>query len=322
MPGAFDFPLEQLYTYKGTNPRPDDFDAFWNQSLELLGTFDWNVEMQDAEFQTPSAYCRHLYFTGLGGARIHAKLAIARNRSGKVPGVVQFHGYTTSSGEWNGVHSLASCEFVAAALDCRGQGGLSEDNGTYTGSTQAGHIVRGLQGEPSGLYYRNVFLDTVQLARIIMEMEQVRPDRVASIGGSQGGALALACAALEPRIWRVAANHPFLSDYQRVWEMDLAEGAYAELHQFMRLFDPQAKKSREYFTKLGYIDVHHLSRRITAETLIATGLMDTICPPSTVFAAYNNISSPKKMEVYPNHRHEDLPGQSDRMYQWLMQAIA
>ena len=52
------------------------------------------------------------------------------------------------------------------------------------------------------------------------------------MGGSQGGALTIACAALEPRVKKLAPVFPFLSDYRRVWEMDLAKDAYAELRPF------------------------------------------------------------------------------------------
>ena len=62
---------------------------------------------------------------------------------------------------------------------------------------------------------RHIFLDTVQLARIIMEMPQVDAQRVSVMGDSQGGGLSLACAGLEPRIAKAAVDYPFLCDYKR-----------------------------------------------------------------------------------------------------------
>src|SRR5947207_3006705 len=81
-------------------------------------------------------------------------------------------------------------------------------------------------------------LDAAQLARVVMDMPEVDAGRVGATGGSQGGGLTVACAALEPRIKRAAPVFPFLCDYQRVWEMDLAAGAYEELKTFFRDFDP------------------------------------------------------------------------------------
>jgi len=74
MPLTFDMPLEKLKEYQGTNPRPADFDAYWSQSLAEMEAVDPEIEIVPAEFQTDFADCAHLYFTGVGGARIHTKL--------------------------------------------------------------------------------------------------------------------------------------------------------------------------------------------------------------------------------------------------------
>ena len=90
-------------------------------------------------------------------------------------------------------------------------------------------------------------------------------------------------------------------------------GAYEELRTYFRHFDPRHEHTHETFTRLGYIDNQHLAHRIQAEVLMAVGLMDTICPPSTQFAAYNKIGSEKDMTLYPDFGHEDLPGLADRL---------
>jgi cephalosporin-C deacetylase len=228
-----------------------------------------------------------------------------------------FHGYGGNSGEWVDKLSYVSQGFVVAAMDCRGQGGRSEDTGGVKGTTQNGHFIRGLDDSPNKLLFRSIFLDTAQLARVVMQMAEVDSARVGATGASQGGALTLACAALEPRIRRAAPVYPFLCDYLRVWEMDLAVGAYDELKRYFRSFDPRHERREEAFANLGYIDVQHLCPRIQAEVLMATGMMDTICPPSTQFAAYNKIRSPKRMLVYPEFTHENLPGAADELFAFL-----
>jgi cephalosporin-C deacetylase len=110
---------------------------------------------------------------------------------------------------------------------------------------------------------------------------------------------------------------PFLCDYKRVWEIDLAKDAYGELQDYFRRFDPLHEREEEIFTKLGYVDVQHLASRIRAEVYMGVGLMDTICPPSTQFAAYNKIPSKKSLAVYPDFGHEGLPGHADRVFQFM-----
>jgi cephalosporin-C deacetylase len=322
MPLTFDIPFDQLKLYQGINPRPDDFDIFWDEGLTEMRSVNSQIELIPSKFQVPGVECFHLYFTGVGRARVHAKLLRPANVSSPHPAVLMFHGYSGNSGDWTDKLSYVLHGYTVAALDCRGQAGLSEDKGEVNGNTLHGHIVRGLDdalnGAPEKLLFRQIFLDTAQLAMIVMEMPDVDVERVGAMGGSQGGALTVACAALEPRIKRAAPVYPFLSDYKRVWEMDQARDAYRELQEYFRFFDPMHEREDSIFEKLGYIDIQYLASRVRADVLWGIGLMDTICPPSTQFAAYNKINSKKSMAIYPDYGHEILPGFSDQSFQFLM----
>ncbi|HEY0944653.1 MAG TPA: alpha/beta fold hydrolase [Opitutaceae bacterium] len=318
-----DKPLPELFQYQGINPRPADFDAFWTEALRELDATDPKPELIPSKTLAPrNAECFDLWFTGVGGARIYAKYLRPRSagRNGtKFPAVLNFHGYTGSSGDWVGKLAYVNEGFCVAAMDCRGQGGRSEDKGGVQGNTHRGQIIRGLDDpDPRKLLFRQIFLDTAQLARVVMALPEVDAGRVGAMGGSQGGALTLACAALEPRIRRAAPVFPFLCDYRRVWEMDQAKDAYEELRLFFRMFDPRHERANEIFTKLGYIDCQHLAPRIQAEILMYTGLMDTICPPSSQFAAYNKITSKKDVVIYPDFAHESLPGEADRTFNFML----
>lgn len=317
MPLMFDMPLEELYDYQGKNPKPDDFDSYWDDALAEMRAVDPAVELVPAEFQCAYADCYHLYFTGVRNARIHAKLLRPKNTNTEHPAIVQFHGYSGDSGSWISKLPFVAQGFVVVALDCRGQGGLSEDSGGHAGTTLNGHIIRGLGHNPQDMLFRHIFLDTVQLANIVMALDDVDAERVGAMGGSQGGGLTLACSALEPRIKQAAPNYPFLTDYQRVWEMDLAQDAYHELKMYFRHHDPMNQREAEVFIQLGYIDVQHLANRIQAKVLMAVGLDDTVCPPSTQFAAYNKITSEKSLALYPGFGHENLPGHEDNVFEFM-----
>ncbi|MBL9202880.1 MAG: acetylxylan esterase [Opitutaceae bacterium] len=313
-----DLPLPELLKYAGRNPRPADFDAYWAAALAELDATPPNPELQPSRVIAPrNVEAFDLRFTGVGGARIYAKYLRPRT-AGKHPAVLQFHGYSGHTGDWLDKVGWPAEGFCYAAMDCRGQGGRSEDSGRVLGTTLRGHIIRGLDDPDSRrLAFRQIFLDTVQLARVVMGFAEVDAGRVGCFGASQGGALSLACAALEPRIRRTAPVFPFLCDYQRVWEMDQAKDAYEELRLYFRNHDPRHEREAEVFTKLGYIDVQHLAPRIRAETLMFTSLMDTICPPSSQFAAYNKITAKKNYVLYPDFGHEALPGQIDRTFEFM-----
>jgi cephalosporin-C deacetylase len=320
---AFDLPLEELRTYTGRNPRPDDHDAYWATALAELDAAIAvaDVVVDPVEHVAPYAACADLWFTGVRGARVHAKLAHPSGATSPGPAVLVFHGYSGASPDWFALLPFVAQGFTVAALDVRGQGGLSQDVGGARGGTLEGHIVRGLGDDPANLAFRQVYLDTVQLARLVMDLPEVDPARVGATGVSQGGALTLACAALEPRVRAAASVVPFLSDFRRVWEMDLANEAYAELRSWLRRFDPTHEDIEGMWRRLGYIDIQHLAPRITGDVLMVTGLMDTICPPSTQFAAYNRISAPKEMLIYPDFEHEAMPGRDDRVLDFLVDRL-
>ena len=262
-----------------------------------------------------------MYFTGVGGARVFAKLLRPKPLKKKHPAIVMFHGYSGNSGDWCDKLPYVAAGFTVAALDCRGQAGNSEDVGGVIGNTFKGQIIRGLDSGPEKMLFRQIYLDCAQLAGLVMQLPEVDATRVAAMGGSQGGGLTLACASLEPRICRAAPVFPFLCDYKRIWDMDLDINAYAELREYFRWFDPTHSREDEVFRRLGYIDVQNITKRIRGKIMMVTGLMDNICPPSSQFAAYNKITSPKDVVIYPDFGHEGLPGNNDRIFRFMMEML-
>lgn len=312
-----DKPLHELREYQGINPKPDDFDEYWERALAEMRAQEARVELRPVAYPANFAECFDLFFTGVGGSRIHAKYLRPKQAAQPHPAVLQFHGYSGDCGDWFDKLGFVAQGFSVATMDCRGQGGISEDLGGVRGNTFKGQIIRGLDDVPEKLAFRQIFLDTAQLAKIVSGFAEVDGNRLGVMGGSQGGALTLACAALVPEIKRAAPIFPFLCDYQRVWEMDLAADAYEEIRTYFRRYDPNHLREKEIFTRLGYIDIQHLASRIRGEVLMAVGLMDKVCPPSTQFAVYNKITAPKDMVLYPDYGHENLPGFSDQTFTFL-----
>ena len=313
-----DMPMDQLLAYGGRNPKPADFDAFWDDGLAELDALDADLQLVAHPFDVPFAECFHLYFSSTFGARIHAKFIRPKSENEPHPAVLSFHGYSGSSGDWTEGLKWAARGFAYAALDCRGQAGQSVDMGGVTGNTLYGHIIRGLpDADPTHLYYRNVFLDTAQLARVVMAMDEVNPHRVAATGWSQGGGLTLACAALEPRIKMAAPVYPFLCDYLRVWEMDLDVGAYRELREYFRNFDPLHGRAAQTFEKLGYIDAQHLAPRIRAKSCSDWVSWTPSARPPRNTPPTTRFHLPNKPLSIPILGTRGLPRHTDTIYEFL-----
>ncbi len=316
---AFEMSFEELQKYKGKTPKPEDFDDFWEDALGEHELSNLDYDVYPADFSAKGTKCQLLKFTGVGGATIQSKFIIPEEPSEKCKGILMFHGYRFHSGEWTEklVYPLAQNAAILA-MDVRGQAGGSIDSFEGGLETIYGHITRGvLEHDPQKLFYRNVYLDTVKAARILMSMGEIDKNRIGATGVSQGGGLAVACAALEPQIKKLCAFYPFLSDFRRMEDLDFASEAYIQLKQFFRMRDPRHEREDELYYKLGYIDIQNLAPRIRAEVLWFCGMSDHTCPPSTQFAAYNKITAQKRMILYPEYDHEKLHGAEDIRFKFF-----
>lgn len=317
---VFEMPLEQMRSYRGCSPLPADFADYWRAALAENEAAGLAYEMTPAAFQAPGVECYDLWFTGVRGARIHCKFLKPERVRGHIPAVAVFHGYMHHAGEWFERLPYAYAGMAVLVMEARGQGGLSEDVYSGAGPTLFGHVVRGVRDpDPHKLYYRDVFLDAAKTVRILMSMSFVDETRLATTGKSQGGALALAAAALVPEVKLCAPLYPFLCDFKRILQMDLNKNAYEGFYYYFKKCDPAHEREAEFFERLGYIDIQNHTPQIKARVLWQTGLMDELCPPSAQFAAYNKLASPKEIKLYPEHTHELITGANDEIFTFFRQ---
>ncbi len=309
--------LESLLAYRSQGPEPSDLRAFWGEAQRELELNDPQQVIKAAAFEHPACRAYEMSFNGIGGARLRAKLLRPAQQREPGPALLLFHGYTANNGDW--MHKLpwVAAGFTVAALDCRGQGGASDDPGGQKGQTLHGHLIRGLAEGPRALAYTAHFLDAARAFSLLRFMEGVDPERVAVMGGSQGGALALACAALRPGVAKAVVHYPFLSDFRQVFRSGARHSAYGELWDYFRRRDPLLLDEQRAFNALSYIDVQNLAPWIQAEVLFGASLLDEACPPQSQFAAYNRLGGPKQLLCYPCHGHEELPGWDDRAWGFL-----
>jgi cephalosporin-C deacetylase len=164
-------------------------------------------------------------------------------------------------------------------------------------------MTRGIT-RPEDYYYTRLFADAVRAAETAAELAGAGPGRLAVSGASQGGGLALAAAALLGDAVTVChADIPFLCDISRAITLAPQE-PYSEVAEFLSNHTGLVEVA---LATLRYVDCALLAKRITADCLLSVGLMDDICPPSTVFAAYNAIRSGKDIAVHPFGVHA-VPG--------------
>lgn len=301
----FDLPLEQLQAFKPERTEPTDFDAFWETTLSETRAFPLNAVFEPTAPEIKTLEIFDVTFNGFGGQPIKAWLVLPKHRDGKLPCVVEYIGYGGGRGLPIDHLGFSSAGFAFLIMDTRGQGttwreGHTPDIETEPGSPHyPGFMTKGIL-RPSSYYYRRVFTDAVRAVEAARAHPAVDGSRIAVTGGSQGGGIAIAAAALDLSVNICMPEVPFLCAYRRATEM-IDTFPYAEISNYVKVHRTQLET---VFNTLSYFDGVNFAARASSKALFSVGLMDTICPPSTVYAAYNYWQGEKDMRVYPYNNHE------------------
>lgn len=308
-----EFGKTTLRAYTGTGKRPDDFDVFWDLRKETLDRVELNYTCtQNPNIKAKRMQILDLVMTSFDGAKIYAKV-LRPIGDQSVPCVLQFHGYPGSSRSYFELSAFIDAGFAVVAMDCRGQGGKSEDIGGVSGTTVSGHLIMGMDDALDQHLYVKIYSDVYLMSRLVAQLPGIDKTRIYANGASQGAALAAVCAALNPNIKKTALLYPFLSDFERVFELNYDIVAYEGLRYYSRWFDPEGKHQIAFFNKLAYLDVRNFAPRIRSDVLFGISLADTVCPPSTQYAVYNALMCPKKVIEYPGKGHEPIHDFDDRI---------
>jgi cephalosporin-C deacetylase len=291
-------PLEQLRQYKPSLYKQEDFQAFWDATLSASEKQPLNAELIPYDLPVRGIECFAVRFDGFGGGRL-AGWYVRPDVRGKCPGLCWYHGYSQRGPRPLDMIPFAQLGYCVLSMDCRGQNGQSQDTAVYPEGHHLGWMTSGIR-DPRTYYYRYVYADSVRALEVLAHREEVDSSRLALTGGSQGGALTLAVAALSRRPVLALPDVPFLCDFRRSI-MIAPAGPYPEIAGFLKMFPDQYEQT---IRTLSYFDCMNLAPWITCKTVISNGLWDDVCPPSSIYAAYNHMTAEKRMENYPFHKHE------------------
>lgn len=299
-----DLPLDSLLEYRAATGAPADFDEFWESSLAEARTRPLGLRVAKVDTPVRTLDVHDVVFNGYGGHPVRAWLKTPRGADGPLPAVVEFPGYGNGRGDVLEGLEWASAGFAHLSIDARGQGAAGSRAGATpdpVGSDPAfpGFMTRGIE-DPATYYYRRLIVDAVRAVEAARALDAADPARVAVVGGSQGGGLALAAAGLVDGLAGVVACVPFLCHIDRAVTVTDAH-PYAEIPRYLAVHRTRAGA---VLRTLSYIDGVHFAARAGAPALFTVGLMDPVCPPSTVFAAHNAYAGPKDMLVWPYNAHE------------------
>jgi cephalosporin-C deacetylase len=299
-----DLPLPELRAHRCATPPPPGLATFWADTMAAT-RMAWRppaIEPVASPLRTVTVH--DVMMRGFAGHPIRGWYLRPAGVSGPLPCVVQYVGYGGGRGHPTDWLALPSCGYATLVMDNRGQGSGFQRGDTPDpdggGSPHApGHLTQGI-ADPATAYHRRLFSDAAMAVAAARALPGVDPGRIATVGGSQGAALALAAAALDGGVQAVVADVPFLCDIRRALAM-VDTHPYQEVVAWLRVHRDRVDQALH---TLDHVDVVHLAPWCTSPALFSVGLMDDVCPPSTGYAVFHAHAGPKQMVEYPFNGHE------------------
>jgi cephalosporin-C deacetylase len=291
----------------GGGDRAADIEAFWRGTRERLSRepMDPTVEpvAEAVPFRTMKVTLR-----SLDGVHFRARLALPVKGEAPAspwPVIVTTPGY---GGEQQGV-MLADCQRGYAVLQVfpRGQG-----ESASLWKLERDKLGASLDG-PQGAYYEGAYADVMRAIDFVTSRDDLDHTRIALVGTSQGGGIALAVAAIDPRVKAVVAHVPFLCDIR------LAARTPGSLVR--RLLDRAGRNDDAALRTLDYFDPFQFAPRLRPPALISAGGKDNECPSATIRAVYDRLpardDNATVLKVYPNLAHTSCVDFYNLSWTWL-----
>jgi len=273
-------------------PVPDDFDAFWAAQKAQLAKVPLEVQLTPvtSPVKTLEAFDMQAKCAGAPVSGYLARPVDAKPKS--LPIILTVHGAGVRGSGLGSAVGWAGKGFLAMDINAHGlPNGKPEE--FYKEQTEGAlkdyrYVGRGSRDE---CYFKGMFLRLVRAIDVLTAQPQWDGRTVVVYGSSQGGYQALVAAGLDPRVTFISAGVAAGCDHSGMmvnriagWPKLVAIGADGKP-------DPKGLETARYFDAMNFA-----TRIKTAGTCLTVGFIDTTCPPSSVYAAYNQIRGPKQIE--------------------------
>ncbi|AST90858.1 MULTISPECIES: acetylxylan esterase [Sutcliffiella] len=290
--------IQQLQAYRPELTKMPDHDAFWSQTLQEAKERPLNEQLIEMDYPIKQITAYELTYHGFDETPIQAYYILPKKIEGKLPCLIFFHGYAGHKNSVSHYMKWLIQGYAVIAVDVRGQG-KTGDYSKYSSDEMGTWVTKGILIKEE-YYYRKVYVDGVRAIDFACSREEIDKDRIAIIGASMGGGIALAVSSLDNRPKLTVADVPNMCDVGLAMKQKF-EGSLTVVEKFLH-------RHPEYiepvYTTLTYFDNLNNCENITSKTRISVGLKDLVCPPMPIYGVYNRIKAEKSIEVFPFSGHD------------------
>jgi cephalosporin-C deacetylase len=294
---------------------PADFEAFWEKGKQELASIPADIRMTLLpERSTANTNVYHVNAQGYANSRLFGILCVPK-KEGKYPAVFQVPG--AGIRPYNPDLEIAEKGFIVFTI---GIHGIPVNLEPQVYSSLESGALKGYfffnAEQKDRYYYKRVYLNCVRGIDVIAQLPQFNGKELAVSGNSQGGALSIITAALDQRVKYLAAVHPALCDLTGYFQE--RAGGWPHIFGPNNLWFSNNTAVKE---TIPYYDVVNFAKRVNIPGYYTWGFNDETCPPTSMYAAFNVIKSPKHAEVYHDSGHWMYAEQKQAFNNWIIKQL-
>lgn len=304
------------FNIKPTVDNPADFTEFWNKAKADLANIPMDARMTlIPERCTEKVNVYHVSLQNFrNNSRLYGILCVPK-KEGKYPALLSVPGAGVRP--YYGNIAMAEKGLITFEIGIHGVP-VNMDVSVYN-NLGAG-ALNGYQNfnldDRDRFYYKRVYLGCVRANDFIFSLPQFDGKNLAVTGGSQGGALSIITAGLDPRVKYLAAYYPALSDVT-----GYLKGRAGGWPHYFDQNNLAFNNKKDKIETTGYYDVVNFARLLKVPGLYTWGFNDDVCPPTSMYASYNVISAPKSLYLALETGHWTFPEQTEKLNNWLLQKL-
>jgi cephalosporin-C deacetylase len=296
---SFDSKIKDLYDYMPALTKQEDFDEFWQDTIQEAKQVPLKPEMEDYDYPSEHIKAYTFSYNGFDDTRIGGLYLLPTFlKKEKYPCLINYHGYTGGRGIPSDFMVWLNMGFAVISVDCRDQGGVTGNSAVYSSGWNGDIACKGIL-DKNEYYFRAVYMDCLKAIDFAETCPEIDRNRIVLNGHSQGGGIAMAVSALDSRPVIAMVDCPSNSNIEK--RIEDSNGSFGSVTNMLKRYPYHLEKAYE---TLSYFDTMNMADKIQCKLFASVALRDEVCPPLCYFASYNRISAPKQINIYPFNGHD------------------